>query len=347
MKVSYELRIGILAAVCIAITVWGYKFMKGKNLLSSTNYYYAVYADIDELSATSPVLIRGLRVGTVSDVSLSADMQKIVATLDINRGIRLPRGTEALVVNTSIMGGKAIVLNVKGTCSGADCAEKGDTLSGRVQGLFESMIGDADLSTAKEKIGDLVSTLSDSIAGENASNEFARTFQSLQSILGNLDTITGELSSSMSVLDRKTVNILTNIESLTGNLAANNAKISSAIANLDAISTDLKNANIGKTTGETMTAAKNALQDLDMAIAGADKSFKQLDKLLTELNTSEGTLGMLINDKKLYTNLNESSRQLNLLLQDFRLNPKRYVNVSVFGKKQKDYDVPEDDPAQE
>ena len=80
---SYELRIGLLAAVCIAVTVWGYKFMKGKNLLNPTNYYYAQYEDIDELSATSPVLIRGLRVGTVAEVRLTDDMRGIIATSNI------------------------------------------------------------------------------------------------------------------------------------------------------------------------------------------------------------------------------------------------------------------------
>jgi phospholipid/cholesterol/gamma-HCH transport system substrate-binding protein len=142
---SYELRIGLLTAICIAVTVWGYKFMKGKNILNASNYYYAEYEDIDELAATSPVLIRGMQVGTVSATNLSKDMQRIVATLDIDRGIHFPKNTEALVVNTSIMGGKAIVLNVSGPCSGKDCAQRGDTLNGRVEGLFESMFGKQDV----------------------------------------------------------------------------------------------------------------------------------------------------------------------------------------------------------
>ena len=128
---SYELRIGLLAAICIAVTVWGYKFMKGKNILNPSNYYYAEYENIDELSSTSPVLIRGLRVGTVSEVRLSEDMKRIIATLDINKGVRIPKNTEALVVNTSIMGGKAVVLDVKSRCEGDACAKRGDVLPGR------------------------------------------------------------------------------------------------------------------------------------------------------------------------------------------------------------------------
>src|SRR5690606_37532761 len=97
--------------------------------------------NIDELSATSPVLIRGLRVGTVAEVRLGKDMQSIIAKLDINRGIRIPADAEAVIVNTSIMGGKAVVLEIKNPCSDGDCAERGDTLKGRVEGLFESMFG--------------------------------------------------------------------------------------------------------------------------------------------------------------------------------------------------------------
>lgn len=348
---SYELRIGLLTAVCIAITVWGYTFMKGKNLLNASNYYYAKYDNIDQLAATSPVLVRGLRVGSVAKVELSSDMQSIIATLDIQKGMQIPKNTEALVVNVSIMGGKAVVLAIPSPCSGSDCAERGDTLAGRVQGLFESMFGSGDVDEYVKKVktglGDVMSDLSDSLGVEGTTNEFAKTFQSLQGVLVNLEGITTQVNGSMAAYDRKTQQVLNNVESLTANLAASNAQITAAITNANAVFADLNEANIGKTTAETMTAAKDAMKGVDDAIASADKSFKQLDKLITELNSKDGTLGLLINDKAMYTNLTESSRQLNLLLQDFRLNPKRYVNVSVFGKKQKAYDVPEEDPAQE
>jgi phospholipid/cholesterol/gamma-HCH transport system substrate-binding protein len=285
----------------------------------------------------------------VDEVRLSDDMQKIIATLDIDRGIRIPKSTEALVVNVSIMGGKAVVLDVPVACNGDDCAQRGDTIKGRVQGLFESMFGEQDVEGYVQKlktgVGEVLSDLSDSLGMEGTTNEFAKTFQAMQHVLINLEGITKQLNGSMSAYDRKTQAVLNNVESLTGNLAASNAQITSAIANANAVFADLNEAKIGETTAATMSAAKDALKKVDAAIASADKSFKQLDKLVSELNSKDGTLGLLIKDKAMYTNLTESSRQLNLLLQDFRLNPKRYVNVSVFGKKQKEYDVPEEDPA--
>lgn len=344
---SYEFRIGLLAAISIVVTVWGYKFMKGRNLLNPSNYYYAEYENIDELAATSPILIRGLRIGTVSEVRLSDDMQKIVAKLDINRGIRIPKNTEALVVNTSIMGGKAVVLNVPQPCSGDDCAKRGEMLQGRVQGLFESMFAGQDiegyLRKIKSGVGEIVTDISDSLSASGASNEFARTFRALQHMLINMEAITKQISGSMHVYDRQMQATLGNIETLTGTLASGNAHIASAIGNLDTFSRDLKDAQIS----HTIATAHEAIASLDEAITKADKSFQQLEIMLGEINSGDGTLGMLIQDKALYNNFTETSRQLSLLLQDLRLNPKRYVNVSVIGRRQRDYEVPENDPARD
>jgi phospholipid/cholesterol/gamma-HCH transport system substrate-binding protein len=318
--------------------------MKGKNLLNRSNFYYAEYQNIDELSATSPVLIRGLRIGTVSEVKLKDDMTTIVATLDIDRGIRFPKNTEALIINTSIMGGKAVVLDVKASCSGDDCAQRGDYLKGRVQGMLESMFADQDIpgymQQLKSGLGDIVTDISDSLSAQGASNEFAKTFRALQEVLVNLASFTAQLSGSMSAYDRKLQSSLDNLSTFTDALAASDAQITSALANLDTITGDFKNAQLGTSLNTTMTS-------FDETLAKVDKSFNELEGLLKEINSGQGTLGKLSKDKELYDNLNETSAQLALLLQDFRLNPKRYVNVSVFGKKQKEYEVPEDDPALE
>jgi phospholipid/cholesterol/gamma-HCH transport system substrate-binding protein len=288
------------------------------------------------------VLIRGLRIGTVSEVKLKDDMTTIVATLDIDRGIRFPKNTEALIINTSIMGGKAVVLDVKASCSGDDCAQRGDYLKGRVQGMLESMFADQDIpgymQQLKSGLGDIVTDISDSLSAQGASNEFAKTFRALQEVLVNLASFTAQLSGSMSAYDRKLQSSLDNLSTFTDALAASDAQITSALANLDTITGDFKNAQLGTSLNTTMTS-------FDETLAKVDKSFNELEGLLKEINSGQGTLGKLSKDKELYDNLNETSAQLALLLQDFRLNPKRYVNVSVFGKKQKEYEVPEDDPA--
>jgi phospholipid/cholesterol/gamma-HCH transport system substrate-binding protein len=102
----------------------------------------------------------------------------------------------------------------------------------------------------------------------------------------------------------------------------------------------------------TITDNFNKLSDtlanagLGQTIKGLQATMGKIDAMMAKIEGSEGSLGKLVNDKALYNNLADASRELDLLLQDFRLNPKRYVNVSVFGKKQKDYTVPEEDPAE-
>jgi len=341
---SYEIRIGLLATICIAVTIWGYKFMKGKNLLKASNSYYVEYTNVDELAETSPVLIRGLRVGSVSEIRLSRDMQTVIATLDINRGIRFPRSTEALVISTSLMGGKAVVLSVTKACTD-DCAEPGTYLKGRVQGVFESILGKSDVEDIQTRIGDIVGTIADSLTSDQASSAIAHSFQDIQAILRNLASITSQLNHSMSAYDSKLLGVLTNLESTTKILADSITGVAAAISNLNELTEEFKTAKIGSRAADAIASVDAVADSLQETITNAGQTLEQLTMLLEDINAGKGTLGKLTQDDELYTRLSSTLNNLDRLLQDFRLNPKRYVNVSVFGKKQKDYVLPENDPA--
>ena len=346
---SYELRIGLLAVITIAVTVWGYKFMKGKNILSASNTYYVEYENIDELTASSPVYIRGLRVGTVAETRLSEDMYSVIATLDIQRGIKIHRETEALVVSTSIMGGKAVVLDVQGPCDGMDCAEPGDYLPGRVQGLLESLLGDTDLNEVfdqlKGGIEEMLGPVTDTLAGPGTLSALAQSFRNIQMILENVESLTRQLDEAIPAYDREIQGTLGNLESFTSALAEQGENIDSTLANIKVITDDLREAELGTKAGDFITSGEGAIDEVQSTIRTADSTLLELQKLIANMNSGQGTIGKLMTDDSLYTNLNLTARNLELLLQDFRLNPKRYVNVSVFGKKQKDYNSPEYDPA--
>lgn len=348
---SYEMRIGLLAAITIAVTVWGYKFMKGKNLLKASNTYYVDYHNVNELTATSPVLIRGLRVGTVASVELSDDLQTVTAALDIERGIVLAKGTEALVVSTSIMGGKAVVLKTPGPCEGSDCHSSGDYLPGRVQGLFESLLGDSDVEEYVEKIKtgmhEIFGSLVDTLTSPEAASEIAKSFRDIQLILSNIEGITRQLNTSMGDYDKRIISTLENVDDFTGMLAENNEEISETLSNLNKLTSDLSKADVGNKLSSIMTSTEDAVGSLDATMAKADSALIQINILLADMNAGHGTMGKLLKDDELYNNLNSTAHDLDLLLQDFRLNPKRYVNVSVFGKKQKDYTIPENDPTRQ
>lgn len=337
-----------MAIIVVVSSVWGYKFLRGQNLLKPTNNYYVRYSNIDQLAATSPVLIRGMNVGTVSELELDKDMVTIIATLNIKRGIKIPADAEAVVISTGIMGGRAVDLRVKGACDGPDCAKPGSYLKGSVQGFFDSFLDpgeDGTLAKVKENIGDILNTLGDSLTSPNANNEIAKTYTQLSHLITNLASITGTLDHSMNQYDRHIQASLSNVAKLTGALADNQDKIASAITHLDNITSQFDEAQVGTNAGVLITDAQAMIKNLDATMVEANQSMAQLAEIMKDLENGNGSLGKLLKDEAFYDNTSATMKNLELLLQDFRLNPKRYVNVSVFGKKQKSYDFPEEDPA--
>ncbi len=337
-----------MAVIVIVTSVWGYKFLRGQNLLKPTNNYYVRYSNIDQLAATSPVLIRGMNVGTVSELELDEDMVTIVATLNIKRGIKIPADAEAVVISVGIMGGKAVDLRVKGACNGPDCAKPGSFLQGRVQGFFDSFLDpgeDGTLAKVKGTIGDILTTFGDSLASPNANNEIAKTFVELSHLISNLASITSTLDKGMNQYDRHLQTSLSNLSKLTASLADNQDEISNSLTHLENITRQFDEANVGTNAGALLADAQGLVKNLDATMDEANTSMAKLADIMKDLEDGKGSLGKLLKDEAFYDNTSATMKNMELLLQDFRLNPKRYVNVSVFGKKQKDYNVPESDPA--
>jgi phospholipid/cholesterol/gamma-HCH transport system substrate-binding protein len=287
-------------------------------------------------------------VGTVSNVELDDDLSSIIVTLTLEKGLHVPKDVVALIVSTGLMGGKAVELVVSGPCSGDQCAEPGSFLQGKMKGMFDSFIDTSPggtLDKVKSNIHDILKTLGDSLTSPTADNEIAKTYTDFSALMDNLAGISGTLNRSMGTYDRHLQASLKNVEIITGSLANNQDKIAQSITHLESITRQLDESKVGENASQLITNANKAVNELSATLKEADKSFTQLAAITTDIQSGQGTLGKFIKDKTLYDNLTRTSKNLDLLLQDFRLNPKRYVNVSVFGKKQKAYDVPEDDPA--
>jgi phospholipid/cholesterol/gamma-HCH transport system substrate-binding protein len=348
VKISNEIKIGLLAVIVISASVWGYQFLRGRNIIQSASKYYVRYENIDQLAPTSAVMIRGMNIGTVSKLELDDDMKTIIATLTVDRHIRIPKDAEAVIVATGLMGGKAIDIKFENPCSGPDCAESGDFLQGRIRGVLDSFLDKEEggtLDEIKTNIGDVIRSVGDSLTSPDAKNEIAKTYQDLSNLIHNLASITDVLDRSMGAYDRKIQASLSDVNTLTAALAANQDKIASTIRHLESISGQLDSARVGDQAGSLLTEANAAVKSLDKTMAEANATFAQLTAITADLQAGKGTMGKMMKDEALYDNLARTSKNLDLLLQDFRLNPKRYVNVSVFGKKQKEYNVPEEDPA--
>ena len=341
-----EIKIGILAILAIGLSIWGYQYLKGKNLFSNSVLLYVEYQDVDLLKSSDPVYINGFQVGVVTSLQLKpADMQTIVAEISLNRGIKVPKNAVAEIVSTSVMSGKAIRLQFDQPCSGEDCAESGDYLRGKVLGMLDSMVGKDGIqkymNQLKNGVGGAFDTLSTKISDPNSNNELAKSIRDLQASMESLKSITAQLSNLLASSSRHISGTMKNVNAITENLASNNEEINGAIGNLSAFSNKLNELPLDQTMEKTNTA----MTQLDATLQSANSAVKGLDEILAAIKNKEGSLGQLVYDQRLYDNLEKTSKNLELLLQDFRLNPKRYVNVSVFGKKQKTYEVPEKDPA--
>jgi phospholipid/cholesterol/gamma-HCH transport system substrate-binding protein len=313
MKISNETKIGILAVVAIAILILGFNFLKGKNLFEKNDKIYAIFQKVPGLEGSNPVLINGLQVGMVYKIEgRSKNLSDgILVTINLARDINIPKNSVA-VINTELLGGASIIIEPG---NAAEFLQNGDTLASRIKmGLLDDVSGSIN-PALRSLDGTLVSLDSlIQVAGTyfdpNTKNNFHKIFANLSAASASLNTLITSQNSNLN----KT---LAHVNSITGNLDSNNGTITNTLSNLEKTSDHFASLKLDET-----------LNSLNSAVTG-------LNGVLAKANSKDGSIGLLLNDKQLYSNLESTSRSLNILLDDLRVHPKRYVNVSVFGKKDK------------
>jgi len=338
-----ETKIGIFAVLSIAAAIWGYKFLKGQNILGRSNIFYAVYNDVDNLPVSSPVLINGLQVGIVQNLYLNPkNPEEVIVVLDVDRKVNVPKDALAIMQTTSFMGNKAITLSYRGVCT-SNCAISGDTLLGTTAGLIETMLPEATLekyfTLIRDNIGGVVDTITSKL--EQSGSNPGQSIEDLKETISNIRKISDNLNLLIAASSVDIQRTVRNLEGISKNINNNSEEITRIISNVEKVSTDLAALDLKDLTSK----AGGALESLDETFAILKTAGNDLSAILADIKKGEGTMGMMMQDPSVYQNLERTTRNLDLLLQDVRLNPKRYVNVSVFGKKQKSYELPEDDPA--
>ncbi len=347
---SREAVIGLLSIVTLVGMIWGYKFVKGEVLLSQSYSFTTVFNDVSQLAVSSPVLVNGLKVGAVTKIEVNPENTKeMFVRYNVNGEFNLPKSTKAYMISAGIVGGKSLSLEYANVCNGADCAEDGQMLTGETRGLIGSMLAGEDIGEYITQITDGVSKSLNSVGEGDPNSPLNKTINNLQVTMENMAKLTASMDEMVRKSSTNLRKTMANMESVTANLAQNNVQINSILSNLNTVSADLKNANLGGTVtkmGTAVDGANSVMNSLNTTAKSAEVSVKQLNEVIAKMNTGDGTLSKLLNDKALYNNLELTSQNLSLLLQDLRLNPSRYVKVSVFGGKNKDkYVKPVDDPA--
>ena len=312
MKISNETKIGALTAVTITILILLYSFLRGDDVFTSSNRFYAIYKSVDGLSVSKPILVNGFQIGRVSKMKLLADGRTIVE-FKVDQQYNVPNNTLAKLASTDLLGGKAIVFEYGNSNI---FAQDNDTLRSDIQGsLAES------LQPIQMKAENLITKLDSSLASinkilnPNFQKNVDRSFMSIANSLQTLEGTTKKIDALIGNQSTHINNIMANADKVSGDLKVSTGHITGITSNFEKVSNDLANSNIK----QTLDNANKAMADLQAAIS--------------KINDSKGSLGLLLNDDKMYKNLNNASRHLDSLFVDLKAHPKRYVSFSVFGGK--------------
>ncbi|MDR6943616.1 MlaD family protein [Mucilaginibacter pocheonensis] len=312
MKISNETKIGALTAIAITILILGYSFLRGNDVFSGSNKYYAVYKSVEGLAVAKPVLVNGFQIGRVSSMKLQPDGHTIVE-FKIDPDYVIPNNTLAKLSSTDLLGSKAIVFELGNSKVPAD--DK-DTLRADIQGsLAES------LQPIQKKAEMLISKMDSSLAAinkilnPNFQKNVDRSFMSIANSLQTLEGTTKKIDNLVASQSGHINGILSNAEVVSGSLKSSTAHINGMSANFEKVSNDI--------------AAANIKQTLD----NANKAMADLQATITKINNGQGSMGLLLNDETMYKNLTDASNNLNNLFIDLKAHPKRYVSFSIFGGK--------------
>lgn len=312
MKISNEAKIGALAAVSIAVLILGFNYLKGKSLFNKSTKMYTVFPSTGGLLVSNPVLINGLPVGKVSNLTKrDKSVSAIIVTIDFTEDVEIPNNSMAFV-NKELLGSPSLVIKMGNSNA---LLKGGDTIQSTVKpDVFENV--QASITPAINNLNSAIQSLEVLIANVNSIFD-PNTKNNFQSVIANLAASSASIRTLLNAQTGVAAQAMGNLNTFTANLNKNNESLNRTVANLETTTSKLAKADIDKVINSLQTTANN------------------LNDVTNKINSNNGSLGMLLNDKKLYSSLENSARSLNILLDDLRVNPKRYVNISLIGRKNK------------
>ncbi len=319
MKISRELKTGIVAVAIIALFIWGYNYLKGLNLFDApSKTYFTEYSDVQGLNTASIVTLSGYEVGKVIAIKFNKNPEKrgwLIVEFSVETDLEFTKNSIAKIYSASLMGGKSLALvpSFEG-----EIAKPGDYLNGETEADVITSVSD-NLKPLFEKVGKAVESADSILVGINEIMD-AKTRENLKSsiaelnaTISNLNAISKSVNEMVATNKVKIGNTMTNAELMTSNFAK--------------LSDSLVNSNLGTT------------------IKNLETTVNSLNGILANAESGKGTLGKLLKDEAMYNNLTSASKELDELLREMKLHPKRFVHFSLFGKKEKAY-VPEPEKEQ-
>jgi phospholipid/cholesterol/gamma-HCH transport system substrate-binding protein len=310
MKISNETKVGALTAIAITVLILGFNFLKGKG--SSGKEVYAVFPNVDKLVVSNPVFINGLQVGKVTNLQeKDKNMSGIVVTISLTKDLNIPINSVA-TLSSELLSNTAINVFLG---NGTNYLKEGDTIrTERSLALTDRL--QKSIDPAINNINKTLLSLDDVLQKLNTILD-PNTRNNLQGIIANLATGSRSLEQLLNTETGMLAKSINNMHTLTGGLARNVPKIDSTLSNLQVATDKISKAKIAE------------------AIESLQRTMSRLEAGIAKIDSKEGTIGLLLNDRKLYEEFRLTNRSLTILLDDVRVNPKRYINISLFGQKDK------------
>ena len=310
MKLSYEIKTGVLVLTGIILFIIGFSYLKSNDVFIKDRVFYAVYEDVEGVSKGTPVTISGFNVGSVQDIKFFNNSSKLLLKFRVENDFNFSNQSTAQIYETGLIGGKALAVIPK---YGNEIAKSGDTLNSSIAPGLTELVNDK-LSPLQEKIESMVVS-ADSVLISLNSVLNTQAKDQIQSTITNFSSTVTDLKNSAGTLDEM--------------ISMNKNKINNIITNVNKSSNELSDLS-------------NSFSDLTVIIENLSESSNSIENIVNEISSGNGSLGNLIYDDNLIKSLNAASSNINLLIEDLRLNPKRYVHFSLFGKKNKTYNKEEE-----
>ena len=295
-----EVKIGIVAVAVLLMAWAGIRFLSGLDVFGRSRTYTAHYEQVNGLQDAATVVISGVKVGQVTGVVLNTEQGGVDVTLSIDSKFDIPTDSRAMIFSAGLMGGKSIEIKLG---EAKEYLESGDAIqTGVTLDMFDTLAN--ELGDIKVKVSTLLDNLNQTIEGvdsliDDNSKSLTKTIASLNAVMADL----------------KRSNIIGNIDGFCATLNQNGAKLDNIITDINSVTKTLNEQN----AGEKLSQAIN-----------------EVNTLLAKVNSGSGSIGNLVSDDKLYKELAQASQNLSTLLADLKENPKRYINVTVFGTKSYD-----------
>ena len=318
---SREFKAGVVVILAAAVLYGGISFLKGSDLFEHGTEVYAVYDNAEGITKSQSVTLNGFSVGKVSDVYFHPNNSgKIVVKMNITTDYPITANSLAEIRSADLLGAKEIALVLE---KGSVLIESGDTLRSAIEASLSESIN-KEVLPVKVKAEKLLASLDSTVniltgfLGGEMQEEFRTSFDNVNRSISNLGTITDEISLYMSENREALGSATQNLERLTSMLNDNRDELDRVFNNLANISDTLARANAGE------------------AMRSLSKTATRLDAITSNIEAGEGTLGKLVANDSLYNEINHAILSLDKLLEDIKEHPGRYVEISIFGGKNKD-----------